>query len=84
MGSNSVQKKTVSVLFNSKGRNIARPMKINNRKIKYKYLGITLDHKLSWKPHILKTFEKSTNMMRALISKTKGLYGPKPKLMKWL
>ena len=80
--------KTVAVLFNGQGREIARPMKIDNRKIKYvtevKDLGLTLDHKLSWKPHVTKTLERCTTLMRALISKTKGLYGPKPKVMKWL
>ena len=80
--------KTVAVLFNSKGREIARPMKIDGRKIKYvrevKHLGITLDYKLSWKPHISKTLANCSSLMRALIAKTRGLYGPKPKLMKWL
>ena len=74
--------------YNSKGREIARPMKIDGRKIKYvrevKYLGITLDYKLSWKPHISNTLENCSSLMGALIAKTRGLYGPKPKLMKWL
>ena len=46
-------------------------------------IGLTKDHKLSWKPHINKVLDSGCSLMRALASKTRGLYGPKPKLMKW-
>ena len=79
--------KTVSLLFNRKGRNIARPLKIEGRKIKYveevRYLGLIIDNKLNWKTHINGTLNRCTTLMRRLAAKTTGLYGPKPKLMKW-
>ena len=49
-----------------------------------RYLGVTIDNRLSWKPHITQAFEKCTTLMRRLKTKTLGMYGPKPKLMKWV
>ena len=81
------RKKTVAVKFNKHNRTIARPLRIDNRKIQYvptvKYLGLIIDNKLSWKPHINKKLDACTTLMRRLVSKTLGFYGPKPKLMKW-
>ena len=75
--------KTVAMIFHKSGRLIARPKKIDGRKLQYvtqmRYLGVIIDHRLSWKPHINKALDTGCTLTQALASKTRGLYGPKPK-----
>ena len=49
-----------------------------------RYLGITIDRKLAWLPHIKKPAEKCSKLYRCIIQRTKSYYGPKPKLQRWV
>ena len=74
--------KIVFLLFNRQGRNIARPLKIEGRKIRYveevKYLGVTLDNKLNWRMHINNSIDRCSAIMNELAAKTTGMFGPSP------
>ena len=48
-----------------------------------KYLGVTLDNKLSWKPHIEAKTTACNKLMVMLNSNLIGMHAPKPKLSKW-
>ena len=48
-----------------------------------KYLGVTLDNKLSWKPHIEAKTSACKKLMIILNSNLRGMHAPKPKLSKW-
>ena len=48
-----------------------------------KYLGVTLDSKLTWKPHIEAKTTACEKLMVMLNSNLRGMHAPKPKLSKW-
>ena len=48
-----------------------------------KYLGITLDNKLTWKPHLEEKTTACKKLMVMLNSNLRGMHAPKPKLSKW-
>ena len=83
-----IQPKTYAVLFNREGRNIAKKLTLYGKKINYvdsvRYLGVIIDNRLKWTEHITPVANKCDTLLRTLVSKTKGIYGPKPKLMKWV
>ena len=80
--------KTKAMIFMKK-INYKKPIiKINNREIEYvetfKYLGVILDRKLSWKPHVEHQVKKAKAVMmisRKMISKDSGL---NPETAHWL
>ena len=49
-----------------------------------KYLGVTLDKRLTWKPHITKTKDKAIKNMMACKSILGRRWGLKPRLTNWL
>ena len=80
--------KTVTVIFSRKKvpRNISK-LNINGIPIEFsdsaKYLGVELDSKLTYRPHILSKIKKAKGLlfkMRAALGK---LWGPRPGLIKW-
>ena len=48
-----------------------------------KYLGVPLDNKLSWKPHLEEKTTACRKLMILLNSNLRGMHAPKPKLSKW-
>ena len=48
-----------------------------------KYLGITLDHRLSWTTHIDTKISKAKRSLFALRQAISKKWGPKPAYMKW-
>ena len=48
-----------------------------------KYLGVTLDNKLTWKTHIDEKTTACKKLMVMLNSNLRGMHAPKPKLSKW-
>ena len=48
-----------------------------------KYLGVTLDNKLTWKTHIEVKTTACKKLMVMLNSNLRGMHAPKPKLSKW-
>lgn len=65
--------KTTGVLFTNKKKNPKIHIKISNQSIKIedtaKFLGVTFDHRLTWRPHIencVVKIKKRLNLMRAV------------------
>ena len=48
-----------------------------------KYLGVTLDNKLTWKSHIENKTVTCKKLMVMLNSNLRGMLAPKPRLSKW-
>ena len=81
--------KTHSVMFTWKRKwKLAKPLRVSGLDIELKettkFLGVTLDHKLSWNPHI----EKQTNKAKGVLMMCKRALGPtwgfSPATMKWI
>ena len=49
-----------------------------------KYLGVTLDHKLLWTPHIENKITKAKKHLYMLKSSIGTTWGPKQHMMRWL
>ena len=49
-----------------------------------KYLGIVLDQRLSWTPHIDQKIAKAKRLLMTLLSGMGRLWGPKPKVTRWM
>ena len=81
-------KKTEIVLFTHKRNSDLGSLSMNGSKLEVfeeaRLLGVTLDSKLTWKPHITRITRKATTALmqsRQIASKTWGI---KPSMMKWL
>ena len=81
-------KKTVIVLFTHKRNPDLSSLSMNDTKLELsteaRLLGVTLDSKLTWKPHITRITRKATTALmqcRQIAGKTWGI---KPSIMKWI
>ena len=81
-------KKTEIVLFTHKRNPYLGSLSMNGTKLELskeaRLLGITLDSKLTWKPHITRITRKATTALlqcRQIVGKTWGI---KPSMMKWI
>ena len=81
-------KKTEIVLFTHKRNPDLGSLTMNGSKLELskeaKLLGVTLDSKLTWKPHITRITRKATTALmqcRQIVGKTWGI---KPSIMKWI
>ena len=82
--------KTVAVIFSHK-RNptgLFRNLKLGNNDLSYenqvKYLGVTLDCKLTFKQHIIEKSKKAIRILNAARNAVGKLWGPGLKQMKWI
>jgi hypothetical protein len=81
--------KTVVVLFTNKRTTPAdyhEKIKVNNNPIEFsdeaKYLGIILDHKLSWNSHIKDKVVKCRRLLFAIKNKIAKTVGPRPSIVR--
>ena len=81
-------KKTEIILFTHKRNPDLGSLSMNGTKLKLSKkampLGVTLDSKLTWKPHITRITRKATTALmqcRQIVGKTWGI---KPSMMKWI
>ena len=79
--------KSVAVLFTRSRKTPTTALRIDGQEIPYrkevKYLGITLDSKLHWKPHIDDKIRKTKRFLGHVANITRNNWGPKPALMRW-
>ena len=79
--------KSVAVLFTRRRKKPPFPLTIDGKPIEFKqevkYLGVTLDSKLHWTPHINDKITKAKRFLQGVAAITRNNWGPKPKLMRW-
>ena len=79
--------KTVVILFTKGNKKFRRHVRIDGNDIPYsqqvKYLGLTLDRKLSWQDHVKGKALACKRFLFMVAKITKDAYGPSPKIMRW-
>ena len=82
--------KTVAVKFtkNEKEAGKAKTLRLGNTRVQYsnhmKYLGITLDSKLTFKPHLENKLNQANNALWTCKSFVQKKWGISPKMMMWM
>ena len=79
--------KSVAVIFTRRHKIPPFKLKIDGKNIEYRtevrYLGVLLDSKLHWKPHIEEKLIKTKQYLGKVANMTRNNWGPKPMLMRW-
>ena len=79
--------KSVAVVFSRRRKTPPFHLTIDGGKIEFKsevkYLGVTLDSKLHWTPHINEKMTKTKRYLAKVANMTMKNWGPKPRLMRW-
>jgi ribonuclease HI len=80
--------KTVSILFTNKRKYLKPPqLKLGNKFISLsntvKYLGVTLDTKLSWGPHIKEKIRTAKLNMLRIKNAMGKIWGAPPRILRW-
>ena len=80
--------KTIVVYFGKNKTDPEEKLMMNNKAIPYsktfRYLGVTIDNKLSWEPHRTNIIQQAKGNLMKLSSKIATLYGPNPQISKWI
>ena len=80
--------KTIVVHFSRKQAMKVPHLRVGHDYVPYSdtavYLGVTLDKKLSWKPHLDTRIIKSKRYLMKMANIAKATWGPKPHLMRWV
>jgi hypothetical protein len=90
MGVEFSMEKTVVMLFTNKratSYQMPNSLKLYGQEIPFsktaKYLGVILDDKLSWRPHIENKIKKAKRTLMAIRSTIGKLWGPSPMCARW-
>ena len=82
--------KTEVIMFSkatSINKHLPNRLKIGDHRVPFefraKYLGITLDSKLTWQPHINNAMTRAKQYLYTLRKAVSKKWGPKPKYLKW-
>ena len=79
--------KTVAVVFSRSRREFTELVSVDGVPIPYsdtvRYLGVTLDRKLSWRPHLDDRIKRAKKFLMHVASITQKTWGPLPKLLYW-
>ena len=81
--------KTVVVVFTRKTKfTLPTPLRMLGNEIPFsnevKYLGITLDHRLTWIPHVTRKIRAAKGHLLQVVNAVGKLWGPQPRMAKWL
>jgi hypothetical protein len=80
--------KTIVVMFTKKRKWTIEPLKLNGTTLhlstQVKYLGVTLDSKLTWTPHCTNTIKKAKMILAQCRKTMSPTWGLRPYIMMWL